>query len=61
MNFLKFWTTSVHLIERKVSLKIIRDLKISLYRVGLFTIHAYGFERHFVGNIGKRVAGTKSE
>ena len=38
MNFLKFWTTFVYLFERKVTLKIIRNLKILSYRVGLFTI-----------------------
>ena len=29
MNFLKFWTSSVHLFEHKVTLKIIRNLKIN--------------------------------
>ena len=29
MNFLKFWTSSVHLFEHKVTLKIIRNLNIN--------------------------------
>ena len=50
MNYLKCFGLPLYLFERKIP---------GIQRVGLFTI--CGFEWQFVRNVGKRVAGTKSE